>query len=54
MICLFVCWYFVYNASYALRKNKFLTFLIVIQLVCFVGIFLLIFFSTVLIPLEFY
>lgn len=43
VICLFVCWYFVYNASYALRKNKFLTFLIVIQLVCFVGVFLLIF-----------
>lgn len=43
VICLFVCWYFVYNASYALRKNKFLTFLIVIQLVCFVGDFLLIF-----------
>lgn len=31
--CLFVCWYFVYIASYALRKNKFLTFVIVIQLV---------------------
>lgn len=28
--------YFVYIASYALRKNKFLTFLIVIQLVYFI------------------
>lgn len=39
LVIFFVCLYFVYIASYALRKNKFLTFLIVIQLVYFVSFF---------------